>query len=192
MGHAWVNVFYLNLTHTTVTVTDLQTIADGIHTAWTAQFKPIMTSSVVLSQVDVRFIPTSGSELRYTGSYSETGTSTDTQVSDAGACMVISWVISDYYRGGHPRMYIPCARNQTITNGSDVSSSLWSTVVGNANAFRNAINALTSSNVSAVVMGTVRFQHANAWLTPPVFTPFTSAKMGKSGKLASQRRRILA
>jgi len=191
LGHSWVNVFYLQLTHTSaVTVNDLQTIADGISTAWAAHSGSFDTECV-LTGVDVTFIPTSGTELRYVGSYSHAGTSTVTALKDVSANFVVDYVISDYYRGGHPRSYLSGVPVDATTDGANLTSAYQSGIVTNWNAIRNAINALTSTNITGTQMGTVRFSSGHSWLTPPRFVPFTSVKIGKRGKIGSQRRRIL-
>lgn len=186
--HKWVQVFYLQCTHGTVTVNDLQTIADGIKAAWDTDVKPQVPSNVVMSTVTVVFIDAVGSEVTYTGTYSVTGTSSNTPIDDASACFVVNWKISAYYRGGHPRTYLPGPSTNHVSNGSDIDSASLSSVATAMNSFRNAINALTSTNISVVVMGTLSFASGKVWRSTPVFRPFTSVSVNP--KLGSQRRRI--
>src|SRR5690348_6410409 len=192
LGHRWVNVWYLQVAHSgAVTVNDLQTIADGIHTSWGASVAPLVSSDVVMKTVDITYFPSAGTELRYTGSYSTAGGAAASP-QDAGACFVIRWVIGEYYRGGHPRSYIPGVPAGSITNGSDLSATFMTNAAADLNAHRNAINALTSTNITSVTMGTVRYASGGAWLSPPRFVAYTSCAVGKLGKLGSQRRRILS
>ena len=186
-NHRWVNVFYVQLTHTNpVTVNDLKTLADQLATSWLTQ-SSMISSSCSITQVDVSFIPSTGNVLDYTGTYASAG-SGGAAVADAGACWVVNWVISDRYRGGHPRMYIPGVLSADVTNGSDMSGAHVSTLAANAAALRNTINALTSTNITAMSMGTVRYQSNNNWLSPPLFRAYTSVKVNP--KLGSQRRRV--
>lgn len=191
-GHPWVSVMYLELTGTGITINDLSTLAGDIATDWDSNFKGFYTSAVVLTQVDIRYIPSLGNELRFVGAYSHAGTNGGTTGADASACYVLSWVISDYYRGGHPRTYLPGVPANLITNGSDIDATTFASLISNANSYRSAINALTTTNITGVQIGTVRFASNNAWLSPPRFVPFTGVKAGKKLKLGSQRRRILA
>jgi len=190
MGHKWVNVFYVQLTHTNpVTVNDLKTLADYVAAHHVVAGSSSISSTTTLTQVDVNFIPSAGNSLDYTGTYSAAGAG-GTQVADASACQVITWIISDRYRGGHPSSYIPGLLAGSVANGSDISAGVVSALVAGMDALRTGINALTSTNITAMVMGTVRYESGNAWLSPPVFRAYTSTK-GRN-KLGSQRRRILS
>lgn len=188
--HRWVNVFYLQLSGSGITVNDLQTIANGIEAAWVADPAHALTGDVTLSSVTVDYVPSVGNSLQFVGSYSAAGSGGGTTVQDASACHVVDYVISASYRGGHPRSYVPGVDVSTVSAGSNVSSAQQSVVATRYNAFRNAVNALTSTNVTATVMGTVSFQTAGAWRTPPIFRAYTSVKYGNGGKLGSARRRI--
>lgn len=188
MGHKWVQVFYLQITGTGVTVNDLQTIADAISAAYNTDLCPQQASTTVMTTVQIVFIPSVGNEVTYTGSYSHAGTAAGTRIDDVSSTAVLQWKISAYYRGGHPRSYFPGVPTTHVANGSDLDSTLTSGLATQANAFRNAVNAITSTNVTAVVMGTLSYQTANAWRTTPLFRQFTSVSVNP--KLGSQRRRI--
>lgn len=188
LGHKWVQVFYLQFTHGVVTVTDLQSISDEIATLWNTNVAGHTTTTTILTSVTLVFIPSVGNEVVYEGVYSHAGTNASAQVADASACAVVQWKISAYYRGGHPRTYFPGLGAAQVTNGSDIDPAFVTALVTGWNAFRNALNAFTTTNVSAIVMGTLSFQTANAWRTTPVFRPFTSVAV--NNKLGSQRRRI--
>jgi len=190
LGHEWVNVFYLELTHTDpVTVDDLSALADAIDTEIAAHYPNAATTGMVISEIKLVFIPTAGSELAFTKAVSHVG-SGNAAINDAAACVVVNWVISDYYRGGHPRTYFAGADGTHVTNGSDLDSASRSGLAASANDFRNGLNAITTDNITAVQMGTVRFQSGGEWLSPPVFRPYTSVSVRT--KLGSQRRRILS
>jgi hypothetical protein len=184
-----VQVFYLQLTHGVVTVTDIQAIADAMDGYWNTNIKPQVTPDVVMQGIDIVYINAVGSEIVYKGSYNRVGTNADTTVSDASAAYVINWAIAAYYRGGHPRSYLPGVANGAVSAGSNISSGARTNLATAWNAFRNAVNTLTTTNVSAIVMGTLSFQTGNAWRGAPVFRPFTSVSV--RNKLGSQRRRIL-
>jgi hypothetical protein len=188
--HKWVNVFYCQLTHTVaVTVNDLESILNGIVDLWGGNMMASLTTNVTLQQADGVFIPSVGQSLQWT--HTETKTGLDANIiQDASACAVVDWLISDYYRGGHPRTYLPGPSSSGITNASQLGATIRSNIAANAETTRNGINALTSTNVTAVTMGTVRFQSAKAWLSPPVFRPYTGSKV--RSVLGSQRRRLTA
>lgn len=187
-NHRWTNVFYLNITHSgSVTVDDLKTIADGIAATWDTNVSPQVSNVVAMDTVTIVFFPSSGTELVYAGTYSHVGHGT-TPLNDASACIVVDWLIDAYYRGGKPRTYIAGVKADLIDEGSLLDSTYRSGTATAFNALRNAINALTSTNITAAVMGTVSFSTAGAWRVPPVFRPYTSVKI--RSVLGSQRRRL--
>jgi hypothetical protein len=190
MGHAWVQVFYLQLTGTGITTADLSTLATDIATDWNTNIAPTVPSTVAMAEVSIVYVPSVGNEVVANVSVSHVGTSPNTQVDDAAACYVINWSISAYYRGGHPRWYLPGPTTNNVTNGSDIPSASQAGLATAANAFRTAINGYTTANISGVVMGTLSFATGNAWRATPLFRTFTGAST--SPKLGSQRRRIHA
>lgn len=187
-GHAWTQVFYLQLTGSAITVNDLQTLANDIEGFYSTNLAASMPSVWALTDIKIVYIPSAGSEVVYEGTYSLVGTNAGTIVDNAASCLVIRWAISAYYRGGHPRTYMPGVMTSLVTNGSNIDPTNGSAFATKYNAIRNGINATTTTNITAVVMGTVSFQSGNAWRVTPVFRPFTSVSYNP--KLGSQRRRI--
>lgn len=189
MTHKWVMVFYLQITGGTVTVNDLQSVANEIDSLYNSNINPLVPSTVTMTDIKVVYVPSVGNEVVFEGNYSRTGIGAGTQVADASACFVVNWHISAYYRGGHPRTYMTGVTTTEITNGSDLSSTATTAVSGGWNAFRNALNAFTTTNISTIVMGTLSFQSGNVWRATPLFRAYTS--VSTRSKLGSQRRRIL-
>lgn len=181
-------MLYLRLTHSVpVTVNDLESIANDIADSWGTRLTPRITSNVTLDRIDITFIPTAGESLQW--SHSEVKTGADANVlADAASCYVLDWLISDYYRGGHPRSYLPGVPANQLTNGSDLGAVFLAAVAVQVELFRNDVNAITSTHVTAVEIGTVRFQSHLAWLVPPVFRPYTGSKIRTV--IGTQRRRL--
>jgi hypothetical protein len=190
MGHKWVMVFYLQVTGTGITTADLTTWANAIDSAWSTNIKAQQATTTVMSQVQIVFVPSVGNEVTFVGSYNEVGTGAGTRIDDVSSVAVIQWKISAYYRGGHPRSYMAGLATAHVLNGSDLDSLLTSTLAGVWSAFRTALNAITSTNATAITMGTLSFASGNAWRVTPVFRPYTSVAVNP--KLGSQRRRIHA
>jgi hypothetical protein len=189
LGHRWAAIQWLQLTQTSRTSTDLQSIVSSISAAWGTRFAPDILTTTQLNEVlGVWIVPGPG-EIIATDSTVRAGTVTSTtQVQDASACLILQWHISAYYRGGHPRTYLPGLGVSAITNGSDLSSGTQSAFQASALAYMNDINALTHGGITGVTFGTVSFQTAHAWRTPPIFRPFIG--VGVNPKLGTQRRRI--
>jgi hypothetical protein len=187
--HEWVNVLFLRLTHTAVvTVNDLETITNGMADSWGTRFAANLSNVTLLNSIDVTFIKAVGQSLQYTHTEAKVGTSANS-LPDASACYVINWAIGDYYRGGHPRTYLPGVISTAMVNGSNLLAGNLTAVATAANGWLTDTNALTSTNVTQVELGTVRFQSGNAWLDPPVFKPYQSASIRPV--IGTQRRRLI-
>lgn len=187
MGHRAVSVMYLGLAGTGITSTDLSTLSTGIGTDWGTYIKANCGALVTLVSITATFIPSAGTEVIGTASPNIAGTGAG-QLADAASCYVISWKTGEYYRGGHPRTYLPGPLTADISNGSDIASSRTSGLAANAASWLAAINARTTTHITGVQLGTVSYQRSNSWRTPPVFVPFQSVTV--NGKLGNQRRRI--
>lgn len=191
-GHRCINVFYLNLTGASIVTSDLNTLASAIATEWNTQIVGNQTADYTLTQVEVRYIPSAGNELIGVATVSHAGGLAVTTIQDASACIVIDWKITARYRGGHPRSYIAGVAASSVTSGSALTGGQPTNLATAAGTVLTYLNGYTAGNITGSTMGTVHFQSANAWLSPPVFRPYTAAALGKQQKLGSQRRRILS
>lgn len=187
-SHSWNNIFYVTLAGSSIDSTDLDTLASTIATSWGTNIAPHLSDSVTLTNVQIVYLPSAGTEVLGTWGGSKPGTRTAQQLQDASGAYVMSWKIGAYYRGGHPRWYVPGVATSDITNGSDVSGTAQGAFATAFAALRGAINSATTTHISSVTMGTVSFQTGNAWRSPPIFRAFGSVALSK--KLGNQRRRI--
>jgi hypothetical protein len=189
-SHKWVNVWWLSTPSASgVTTNDMKTLADGIAAAWATNVAPVVHTGITLTQVSLEYFPGDGTVLDYVGTYSTVG-SRGTGPQDAACSTVVDWVISAYYRGGHPRSYIGAPASADISNGSDLSSAFLTACATGMNAFRNAVNALAPTTIGTVTMGTVSFVTNHAYRGTALFRAYTSVKI--RSKIGSQRRRILS
>lgn len=188
-GNPWVNVLWLSLTATTHVQADLANVTDAMVAAFNTDIWSLMANDHNLTAAKATWLYASGQSIEYTGSYSHLGGLTGGSATDA-ACAVVDWAINDYYRGGHPRSYIAGVRATDIANARTLGATERTNLAAGANSFITAVNALTHGGISAVALGTVRFQSGNAWLTPPVFRAYQSASVRSI--LGTQRRRFAA
>jgi hypothetical protein len=183
-------VFYLQLTGTGITSTDLNTLAGNIGTAWATNCAGQVNGDVIATSCTVVYVPSVGNELVGSSSFSHAGSGGGTTIDSMAASYVVNWHINAYYRGGHPRSYIPGVLIGNCTNGALITGTAQSTVTSAYSNFLTAVNGLTTTNISAVVMGTMSFQAAKLWRTTPLFRPYKSVSV--RSLLGSQRRRIRA
>lgn len=184
----WVNVFYLQLTGASIVVADLNTLASDLATNWNTTIGTDLTNTASLTQVKIVYVPSVGNELVGVWVGSHAGQVATADTTDAATCYLLNWNISAYYRGGHPRWYLPGVAVANISSGGTVAGSLVTGLTTYANNHLTYINGVTTTNISAVVMGTMSFQSGNAWRGTPLFRPFKSGAV--SNLIAHQRRRI--
>lgn len=186
-GNPWVNVFWLNLTATTHVAADLNNVLNTIATSYGTQFEPLWNNPTFFTQAKASWIYSAGNVIDTAITYSGGGSGGAGVATDA-TCTLINWSISDYYRGGHPRTYLPGTPDAKITNGRNLDTTYATNVATAANAFLTAANAASHGGITACALGTVRFASGNAWLSPPVFRAYNAATV--SPIVATQRRRL--
>jgi hypothetical protein len=188
MGEPIVSVLWLGLTASSRSQADLNNILASIDAAWKTAAQPWMSNVSGYTNTDGIWITPGGGEIVGSNTNTWVGSITSAPVQDRGACWLVNWHLNAYYRGGHPRTYLPGITAAEVTNGSAVNSTDAASLAANMLTFMTAVNALSHGGISAVTLGTVSFQHANAWRTPPIFRGYTGVSV--STMLATQRRRI--
>jgi hypothetical protein len=184
----FVNVFYLKLTDNgTQTAADLKTVVDAMVASYHTRFAANVGSSVTLTNAQAAWILTGGAVVEYSGSYSQAMTG-GTEAANGSGAYVLNWTINQYYRGGHPRTYMPGVITADISNLANVSSAKQSALATSGNSFITDVNALTATNITGVALGTVSFARANAWRVPPVFYPYHACSCRQI--IGTQRRRL--
>jgi len=167
---------------------DLNTVAGTINTAWGTRFVASLSDQCSLTSVKLVYIPTAGDERVGISTVAKVGTRVGGYVDNASSCYLINWNVNKYYRGGHPRWYLPGVETADITNGSVVASAMRTQIATAANGFLNDCNALTSGGISSMTLGTLSWVHNKAWRNPPIHFPFVTASVAAT--IGTQRRRI--
>lgn len=189
LGHLWAAIQWLQLSASSRSQADLNNVLASFGAAFATRYGPSMGTATTVTNYEGIWLTPGGGEILGTYGTGFTGTnSSGVQLGDAAACYVISEHISAYYRGGHPRLYLPGLVGPEVTNGSDLSGTRITTLAAAALAFINDVNALSHGGITAVTLGTVSFAHANAWRSPPIFRPFVGTSVNP--KIGNQRRRI--
>lgn len=186
-GPEAVNVIWLNLTASTHVQADLDALLDAIAAAWHTRFTSFIDSAKTVVEIRASWIFASGSVLESVRARSDAMTG-GTGVDNLATCYVIDWAIGDYYRGGHPRTYLPGPPQSVITDGRTVSATPRANLAAAAVNFKNDVNALTQGGISAVALGTVSFARGKVWRTPPLFRPYLGASVRQV--IGTQRRRL--
>jgi hypothetical protein len=184
----WANVHWCQLTTgSTIIQADLDTWTSAFGTAQGSNIGPQQAPSVTYSLATATLFQPDGSILRSVRTVSATGSEAGTEMNDNGPAWVISWLSSVYWRGGKPRSYIPGVMQGDATAPGILTAGAVNTKTTAALAFRTAVNALTAGTITGTQLGFVSFRSGNADRVPPIFYPFTGAKVHP--RLGNQRRR---
>jgi hypothetical protein len=188
LTHQWKNIGYFAVGGSGISSGDLNTAAGTMNTSWGTRFIANLSDQCSLTSVKLVYVPSVGNEVVGISTVTKTGTRVGGYIDNASSCFLINWNVNKYYRGGHPRWYVPGICTADVTNGSTVGGSMRTAIAVSANGFLNDCNAITTGGITSLVLGTLSFVHAKAWRVPPVHFPFVTASTGAT--IATQRRRI--
>jgi hypothetical protein len=172
---------------TTITQADLTSAAAFVGNAYGANVIVHMSAVVIAQHTHLALYGDSGDLLEADASYSLAGGATGV-CTPANCCLCVTWHVATGYRGGHPRTYVPGVPDSAMITSNDVTGTFASSLAAGANTYRTNVNGYTNTSMPSVTLGTMSFVRANAWRTPPVFIPFTSASCDV--RLDTQRRRL--
>jgi hypothetical protein len=182
----WNNIFYLQYTGTAPSTGDLTTLANNIATAWSTNLAPMAPATVALTEVDLADLSNSTAATAQVSIAAIPGTRAGTANTNQ-ACMVASWQINHRYRGGHPRTYFPFGVQADVTNGSLWTTAFHTAAVTAINAWRTALNALTTGSTSYKMIS-VSYYVGGAVRPAPL--PFTINGGVVHGRVDTQRSRL--
>lgn len=167
------------------TVSELNTLASGLRTAWVTNVIPLQSGSVTLTDVIADDLSNDlGGRGLATGS--NTGTASGTTL-PANCATCWSWKITNRYRGGHPRTYIAGLTTTGITNANTLTTTHQTAHATAAAAVRTAVNAIATTG-GTWILGCVSYYKDNALRPDPIFRAYTGVSV--DSRIDSQRRRL--
>jgi len=188
-GVNWNNIFHCQLTtSSSIAQADLDTWTTSFQAQYKTSFAPHSHSGIVYTLAKTVLYTPGGGELISSITMTGNGTEAGTQISDASAAKVVSWLSTVYWRGGKPRTYIPGPVTADTANNVSLAGAEITSLQTAAGGFRTAINALTAGTITGTQLGFVSFFTGNALRPTPLFFAITGAKV--HGRIGSQRRRL--
>lgn len=191
----WVNTFWLQCGgSSSPTGTQMNAFAHSFLASYNSRLVPHRSTSLSSVECIMDWNDGAGNQVAGTDATSAAGAASGSALPASTAC-VISWRISQRYRGGHPRTYLGGIPASALNQVNNFASSFVSNVQTDVNNFFADINALTPAPFTSVVLGTLRqFARGGSettpktFLNPPVFVGYLSGIV-KPG-VATQRRRL--
>jgi hypothetical protein len=185
----WANVFHCQLTtSSSIIQSDLDAWTTAFAAAYKTNFTGVMANSVSFILAKAALYTPGGGILISSSAMTGNATSAGTAVADNSASKLVSWLSTVYWRGGKPRTYLPGPVTTDVTNNTTLVAGAITNLKTSGNAFRTAVNALTSGTITGTSLGFVSFSSGNTPRVTPLFFPITG--MTVHGRLATQRRRL--
>jgi hypothetical protein len=143
------NRFYLSYSGSAPTAGNAAALAGDIASAWASNLESLFTNNVALKEVDVLDIATyTGLSGQWTGTDTGSRSGTPPPIQCA---MNVEFGIARRYRGGKPRIYLPCGADGDMNNAANWSSSFVSEVATKWTAFMTAVEALSIGSMGTLV-----------------------------------------
>lgn len=185
-GLPWVNMFHLQHSAGSLTQAHLDTVAQTMLDTYVSQFLPILNGVTIVTSSQVIDL-SSRTGLFSSASGSHPGTNVVGSPTSNQTAMVISWKITDRYRGGHPRTYIPGMSTADITNGHTWTGAFVNLALASARGFRSAVNAITTGGFQWSLVCVRYFSH-HALLVDPLVRVINDAQV--HSRVDTMRRRL--
>jgi len=185
----WANIFYALMgTSGTPTITDVSNMASALHTAYNTNLQHFKNSGSSLVETKIIYVPTPGSEVIGSHVLAIPGGGGGTPLSNQ-ASLVVSWPISAYYRGGHPRTYFDGMETDYLSNPTTWLTIAQTDFETGAAAYQTAVNGYSGGAITGATLGTLSFATHNAWRPTPLFRPYGTSPLVHE-RVDTQRRRL--
>jgi hypothetical protein len=185
-GVPFVNVFHAQHSAGTITANDVQTFANGLRAAASANLAPAYYNTTFLNTFEVTDISSATGAVA-TNTTQVAGTRPATANSPVSVSYAVSWNVALHYRGGHPRNYIPLTAVADVTSGKLILGTAASALSAAWASYLTAANAVVSGTIG-LTLGMWQYHSHNQVVNPPQFFPYTGVRI--HGRVDSQRRRL--
>jgi hypothetical protein len=140
-GLNYVNTFHVRGSLGTYTEADMVAVATAMHTAYVNAFIPNLntgTSLELTQAIDLtsRTGPVGVHQVR------SVGTINTANLPSNQSAVCISWLITDRYRGGHPRMYLPLSASSDIQNGRTLTTAKLGLIDAAASGYLTSVTSM--------------------------------------------------
>jgi hypothetical protein len=184
-GQKWVNIFHSKYSVQPQDAATVNSICQAVHTAYLNAFTTLWSSSTILNTVDGQDL---ASRTAATGTFSLAHPGVQTTVPMAlQVALCLSWSISDRYRGGHPRTYLPGIDGTFVTGGRLLTTAGHTAYLNAAAGFLTNMNAMTAGG-SSWKMCCVRYFSQHQLLANPLVREISGQSV--HGRIDTQRRRL--
>lgn len=194
-GSSWANVMHVKIVPSGALNQNIANdMAILLHNAYVASFIPFQSLDLVLSETNIVLFGDNGQTFSAVSASPTSGQDSGV-VLPSNVALVISWKASVYYRGGHPRTYLPGLVQDRLADSRSWSAQTIADFNAAAQQFRSTVQGSTPIGVTNVTFGYLQQFAAGGslkvpreYLTPPVFHPIVGWAVHP--RVDSQRRRL--
>jgi hypothetical protein len=178
----------------TPTTGDAGVMAQRYHVGWAGQFIPVQSDQIELHTVDATLWY--GGGLTLDGTYSNVVIGEDSGAPlPASAAVLVSLKVSERWRGGHGRMYIPGIVDDRLDTVNSYSGATITDFQDAYDAFKAYVNGVSSTHIDSATQAVVRrFADGGSLTIPPTYLDPPEVLTVTAGvvrsHVASQRRRL--
>jgi hypothetical protein len=142
------NRWYLQYSGTAPTITQLNTLCTNAATLWASTVAKYYMTDKTLVEVIIEDL---GSVSGNTGTATVSHAGTEGLVDvPASSCVLLNYTVSRRYRGGKPRVYLPCLGGSDLTNAQTWGGGLFATIAADFDIWLVAIGAAFPSGMGFV------------------------------------------
>lgn len=190
----WGNVLHMQYSGAAPSNGVCATYATAVMSAWEVHMGPECPAPTTINQVLVTDLSSDfGGEGEWLGSAA--GSRGDDSI-PANAAMLVSYVSTRRYRGGHPRQYLYVGGNADFEGAAKWSTAFTAEGLAHWKAFIEAIESLTESGTTFTSLCAVSYISKEVTPVPPhrrpvpLVMPLDATSAVTSQEIASQRRRV--
>ena len=185
-GQKWVNIFHSKYSNVPADTPTMNAICQAVHTAYLNAFTPLFSPNCILNTVDGQDLSSRTGAIG-TFSLAHPGTAAGVVEMAVQVALCLSWTITDRYRGGHPRTYLPGINGADVTGGRLLTTTGHTQYLNAAAAFLTNMNAI-AAGASSWQMCCVRYFSQHQLLANPLVRVIGGQSV--HGRIDTQRRRL--
>lgn len=185
-GQKFINVFHGQYSNVPGDAATMGQICLAVQTAYHNSFGALQGSDCITTTVQGIDLASRQGVIS-TGGNSLPGGSSFTSVNSVQIALCVSWTISDRYRGGHPRTYLPGLTSDALSSGHLITTQAQTLWQNAAAGFLTNFNAITAG-ASSWKLVCVRYFSGHQLLPNPFVRPISGSAVHR--RLDSQRRRL--
>jgi len=182
----WVNVFHSQYSNVPGDTPTMNAICQAVHTAYLNAFTSLWAPDCILNTVDGQDLASRTGAVG-TFSLAHPGSGTGVVELPVQVALCLSWTITDRYRGGHPRTYLPGINGGFVQGGRLLTTGGHTNYLNAAAAFLTNMNAITAG-ASSWKMCCVRYFSQHQLLANPLVRIIGGQSV--HGRIDTQRRRL--